>query len=59
MTVKGGHFSSFNKAGFTMEEAAMATAAIKYNGANNGNKDSNQNHYKMNQVSFPTNQINT
>ena len=52
MTVKGGHFSSFNKAGFTMEEAAKATAALKYNGPINGNKDSNSNHYKINQVSF-------
>lgn len=41
-----------------MEEAAMATAAIKYNGANNGNKDSNQNHYKMNQVGFSANENN-
>lgn len=50
MTVKGMHFNHF-KATAGMEEQLSPT---KHNGINNGptTRDSNLNHYKLNQVTF-------
>lgn len=55
MTVKGNNFNNSNKQGAAIlsgEEPILSTSPYKHNGSSNSlTRDSNLNHYKVNQVS--------
>lgn len=56
MTVKGINFNNLNKQGAAIlagDESILSTSPYKHNGSNNAlTRDSNLNHYKLNQVCF-------